>query len=182
MVLVELDNEAILVEAMRNRTSGEMIRAYQKLVDRMKACGVAPKHHVLDNECSREFKEAIKENQMTYQLADAHDHRRNIAEKVIQTFKDHFVAVLCGADDTFPMHLWDRLLEQAEHQLNMLRPSRVVPTISAYAYLYGNHDYNAQPFAPLACKVQMHEMPDTRKSWDVHTVTGWYIGVSWEHY
>jgi len=111
MVLVELDSKAIIVEGMRHRTLGEMIRAYQKLVDRMKKCGVASKHHALDNEYSREFKEAIKENQMTYQLADAHDHRCNIAEKAIQTFKDHFVPVLCGADDNFPMHLWDQLLE-----------------------------------------------------------------------
>ena len=119
---------------------------------------------------------------MTYQLADAHDHRRNVAEKAIQTFKDHFASVLCGTDDSFPMHLWDRLLEQAEHQLNMLRPSRVVPTISAYTQLYGTHDYNRHPFAPLGCKIQVHEMPSVRKSWDVYTVTGWYIGVSWEHY
>ena len=131
-----------------------------------------PKHHVLDNKCSRDYKEAIKNNNITYQLADAHDHRRNVAEKAIQTFKDHFVSVLCGTDDRSPMHLWDRLLEQAEHQLKMLRPSRVVPTISAYTQLYGTHDYNRHPFAPLACKIQVHEMPGTRKSWDGHTVTG----------
>ena len=36
MVLVELDSHAILVEAMRDRTSGEMIQAYQILMDRLK--------------------------------------------------------------------------------------------------------------------------------------------------
>ena len=45
--------------------------------------GVVPKHHVLDNKCSKEFKEAIRSNGMTFQLADAHDHRRNVAEKAI---------------------------------------------------------------------------------------------------
>ena len=135
-----------------------------------------PAHHVLDNECSKDFKQAIKENNMTYQLADAHDHRWNIAEKAIQNFKDHFLSILCRAYDSFPMYLWDQLLEQAEHQLNMLRPSRVVPTISSYTHLYGTHGYNIHPFAPLTCKIQVHEMPGTRKSWDVHTVTGWYLG------
>ena len=48
---------------------------------------------------------------MTFQLADAHDHRRNVAEKAIQVFKAHFISILCGADESFPMHLWDRLLE-----------------------------------------------------------------------
>ena len=182
MTMVEMDSQAILVEAMKNRSSDEMIRAYQVLIDRLKERGVVPKHHVLDNECSEEFKRTIKENKMTYQLVDAHDHRRNIAEKAIQTFKNHFVSVLCGTDENFPMRWWDRLLKQAEHQLNMLRPSRLVPTVSAYTYLYGTHDYNAHPFAPLGCKVEMYEMPSTRKSWGTHTITGWYLGTSWEHY
>ena len=62
--------------------------------------------HILDNECSSEFKNAIKENEMSYQLVLPHDHRRNVAEKAIQTFKHHFVSVLCGADDDFPLQLW----------------------------------------------------------------------------
>ena len=35
---------------------------------------------------------------MKYQLVPPHDHRRNIYEKAIQFFKDHFVLVLCGID------------------------------------------------------------------------------------
>ena len=83
MVLIEMDSGAILFEAMKNRKSGEMVLAYQKLVDRLKAYGVVPKHHVLDNKCSKEPNEAIRSNNITFQLADApdaHDHRRNIAE------------------------------------------------------------------------------------------------------
>jgi hypothetical protein len=49
MVLVELDSNAILVEGMKDRPSGEMIRAYQHLVDRLKTAGIQPKHHILDN-------------------------------------------------------------------------------------------------------------------------------------
>ena len=89
-----------------------MSRAYQKLVDRLKAYGVVPKHHVLDNECRKEFKEVIRSNGMTFQLADAHDHRRNVAEKVMQVFKAHFISILCGADENFPLHVWDRLLSK----------------------------------------------------------------------
>jgi len=136
MVLTESDSTAILVEPMKNRSSTEMIRAYQALIDRLNAAGVFPQQHILDNECSKEFKVAIKTNNMTYQLVPPHDHRRNRAEKAIQTFKAHFIAILCGADHTFPRHLWDRLLVQAEHTLNMLRPARTRPTISAYTYLW----------------------------------------------
>ena len=60
MVLIDMDSDAILVEATKTRKSGEIVRAYQKLVDRLKAYGVIPKHHVLYNECSKEFKEAIR--------------------------------------------------------------------------------------------------------------------------
>jgi hypothetical protein len=35
MVLIEIGSNAILVKAMKNRTAGEMIRAYQVLVERI---------------------------------------------------------------------------------------------------------------------------------------------------
>ena len=66
MVLID-DSNAILVEAMKNRTTGEMIRAYQVLVNRLRCAGVTPKMHSLDNECSAEFKERIKSNNIQYQ-------------------------------------------------------------------------------------------------------------------
>jgi hypothetical protein len=160
MVLTESDSAAILVEPMKNKSAIEMIRAYQSLIDRLNAAGIFPKEHILDNECSAEFKAAIKTNKMTYQLVPPHDHRRNQAEKAIQTFKAHFIAILCGTDQSFPLHLWDRLLVQAEHTLNMLRPARMLTTVSAYTYLWGQHDYNSQPFAPLGCKVEAHIAPE----------------------
>ena len=179
MVLNEVDSDAILIELMKNRTAGEMIRAYQVLIDRLNSAGIFPKHHILDNECSTELKTVIKNNKMTFQLVPPH---RNIAEKAIQTFKDHFISILCGADKMFPLHLWDRLLRQAEHTLNMLRPSRMTPTISAYTYLWKQHDYNANPFAPLGCKVEAHLVPSIRESWAPHTASGFYIGNAWDHY
>jgi hypothetical protein len=77
----------------------------------------------------------IKKNNMMYQLVPLHDHQRNLAKKAIQTFKAHFISILCGTDIEFLLHLWDQLLPQAEHTLNMLRRSMVTPTVSAYAYL-----------------------------------------------
>ena len=74
MVLIEIDSNAILVEAMKNRTAGEMIRAYLVLVTRLCNAGVTPKMHILDNECSEEFKEQIWKNNMTFQLVPLHDH------------------------------------------------------------------------------------------------------------
>jgi hypothetical protein len=115
MVLIEIDCNAILVEAMKNRSAGEMIRAYLVLVSSLHNAGVSPKTHILDNECLEEFKAQICKNNMTFQLVPPHDHRRNIAKKAIQTFKGHFISILCGADKDFPLHLWCRLQPQAEH-------------------------------------------------------------------
>ncbi len=94
MVLTESDSDIIFMEAMKNQSSGEMIRAFQKLIDCLHATRIAPKHHILDNECSNKFKDTIKSNNMTYQLVPPHNHRRNHAKKAIQTFKDCFVAIL----------------------------------------------------------------------------------------
>jgi hypothetical protein len=119
---------------------------------------------------------------MTYQLILPHDHRCNRAKKANQTFRDHFVAILCRADKKFPLNLWDLLLPQAENMLNMLRPSRMTPTISAYTYLWGQHDYNSNPFAPLGCKVKAQLVPGIKETWAPHMTSGFYVGNSWEHY
>jgi hypothetical protein len=66
MVLIEIDSNAILVEAMKNCLAGEKIRAYQVLVERLCSTGLTPKMHILDNECSTEFKEQIVLNNMKY--------------------------------------------------------------------------------------------------------------------
>jgi len=182
MVLIKINSNAILVEAMKNRTTGEMILAYQVLVECLCRAGVNPTMHILDNECSAEFKERIKSNNMKYQLVPPHDHRRNIAEKTIQIFKAHFISILCGTDKSFPLHLRDRLLGQVEHTLNMLRTSKMTPSVSAYAFLWGEHDYNANPLAPLGCKVEAHVTPGTRETWAPHTASGFYIGNAKEHY
>jgi hypothetical protein len=126
--------------------------------------------------------DTIHLNKMTFQLVPPHDHQQNLAEEAIQTFKDHFIAILCGTNKTFPLNLWDSLRPQAEHTLNMLRPSRMTPTISAYAYLWKQHDYNANPFAPLGCKVEVHLVLSNCKTWAPHTASGVYIGNAWDHY
>jgi hypothetical protein len=45
------------------------------------------------------------------------------------------------------MHLWDRLLPQAEITLNLLRTSRLHPRLSVAAHYHGLLDYNKTAFA-----------------------------------
>ncbi len=137
--------------------------------------------HILDNEAWVEFKNEIKEN-CNLQLVPPDTHRRNLAERAIQTFKSHFISILAGVDPAFPMSLWDRLLPQAVLTLNLLRQANKTPTISAYQYVNGSFDYNAAPLGPLGCKVQFHESINRRRTWDPRALTGWYLGTSIEHY
>jgi hypothetical protein len=89
----------------------------------MKRCGIVPMHQILDNQASAAYKTAIKTTKMTYQLVPPDDHRQNMAEKSIQTFKNHFVSILSRCAPTMPMHLWCQLLPQAELQLLLLQQS-----------------------------------------------------------
>eukprot|EP00804_Cyclotella_cryptica_P019261 CCRYP_006150-RA/>CCRYP_006150-RA protein AED:0.40 eAED:0.40 QI:0/-1/0/1/-1/1/1/0/248 len=69
-----------------------------------------------------------------------------------------------------------------ERQLNLLRQSNANPKISAYAHLYGPHDYNAAPFVPLGMEALVHDKPHRRKTYAQHCSRGWIIGTSTEHY
>ena len=179
MVIFEVDSNYIDAEALKDSTDGSLIQAYQTLWKRITASGVIqPKMHILDNEVSVRFKAEIKKN-CEMQLVT---HRRNLAERAIQTFKNHFVAILSGVDESFPMPLWDRLLPQTVMTLNMLRKAKANPKISAYEYVNGKFDYNRMPLAPMGCAVQVHVSPNRRLTWAEHALDGWYLKTSDEHY
>jgi hypothetical protein len=102
--------------------------------------GYKPQTHWLDNEASNALKNYNQTEGITYQLVPPHNHRRNAVERAIRTWKNHFTVGLCSTNDQFPIHLWDRLLEQASITLNLLRPSQQNPKVSAYTMPEGNFD------------------------------------------
>jgi hypothetical protein len=128
------------------------------------------------------MKACIKENGMDYKLIPPGQHRRNQAERAIQTFKTHFISILAGVDDKFPLLLWCHLLERTELTLNLLRQSRVAPKILAFAHVHGTHDYMQKPFVPIGCVVQMHVKPNDHLSWNTRLEPDFNLGTSMEHY
>ena len=92
--------------------------------------------------------EALGKEQIEYQLVPAYDHRRNAAEKSIQTFKNHSKACLSFVNPKLPIKEWYRLLLQCEITLNLLHAARVNSKLSAYAYLNGKFGYNKIPLTP----------------------------------
>jgi hypothetical protein len=101
---------------------------------------------------------------MTHELVPPDFYRCNIAERAIQTFKNHFRLIfLSGVDNRFPLSLWCHLVRPAELTLNLLRQSNVKPKVSAYdAHVHGQHNYMTRPFAPLECAVMAHVKPKNR--------------------
>ena len=159
-----------------------MIKAYLALWKQLTASGmVKPITHLLDNEASEEFKAEIRKK-CSIQLVPPDNHQQNLAERAIQTFKNHFKAILAGFDDSFPMRLWDKLLLQTILTLNLHCQSNVAPTVSAWQYVHGPFDYNKMPLALMGCAVQIHESSERQGTWVSNTIDGWYLQTSPKHY
>jgi hypothetical protein len=149
---------------------------------RLKDKGLQPKKQMLDNQALRAFLDVIEENGLEWELVPPHNHRRNVAERAIQTAKGHIIANVLGCDPTFPLKEWHRIIPQMELTLNMLGPSNVRHTVSAHTYVYGQHDYNRMPLAPLGCATQCFAANTQRLTFGAHSMDSWYIGTSNEHY
>ena len=58
----------------------------------------------------------------------------------------------------------------------------IAPMVSACAYMYGQHDYNKIPMAPMGCAALINLKPDIRKTWDSNAINGYYLGTLQECY
>jgi hypothetical protein len=128
------------------------------------------------------MKSCIYGNDMTFELVPPGQHRRNQTERAIQNSKSHFITILVGADDKFPLSLWCHLIEPTELTLNLLRQSQTALNVSAFSHVHGNRDYMRKPFAPIGCAIQTHVKPDDRLSWDTRLEPGFNLGTLMEHH
>jgi hypothetical protein len=156
MVCYVYDCNHVKVVPIKSRSASEWVKAYDHIHQELTAKGSKPKLQTLDNEASAALKQFFPSNDVEYQLVTPHCHRRNAAERAIRNFKEHFVEGLSSVDTKFLLHLWDRLLPQAEITLNPLRTSRLHPRLSAAAHFHGLVDYNKTSFAPPGCKIIAH--------------------------
>jgi hypothetical protein len=134
---------------MQIRSKEEIIKAKEKIINRMRLAGLGLKKHTLDNHAMEAFKQCIKEQQIQYKLVPPGNYQCNQAECAIQTFKVHFILILAGVNNKLGLSLWCHLLKPTELTLHLLRQSKVAPKISAFAHVHGPHDYLKKPFAPF---------------------------------
>jgi virulence-associated protein VapD len=116
MVCFIYDCNYVKVVPMKYRSSSEWVKAYDDIHQELTVKGFKPKLQTLENESSAALKNFFTVHDIAYQLVPPHCHRRNAAERAIRTFKEHFVAGLSSVDPAFLLHLWYRLLPQAEYQ------------------------------------------------------------------
>eukprot|EP00804_Cyclotella_cryptica_P025750 CCRYP_002938-RA/>CCRYP_002938-RA protein AED:0.38 eAED:0.38 QI:0/0/0/1/0/0/2/0/236 len=151
---------------------------------RLQACGHTVDHQVLNNEASVQFISTIMQDwKATYQLVPPDIHRRNLAERAIQTFKAHFLSILPNVSKAFPNYIWDKLIPQTELTLNLLRQSSITPSLSAWEY-FNNTPFNfdATPLGPCGCPVIIHNKPSKRSPWALCGHDGFNIGPALSHY
>ena len=156
MVGYHYDANAILAVTVRDRNATTLTTAWKKLHSQFEKSKNPPTIYVLDNEKSRELTDAFSSKGVAYQLAPPNNHRTNLAERAIQTHKSHFKSGLATCDLTYQLSEWDRLIEQSNITLYLLRDSRLNPHVSAYQYLFGNFDFRSTPVAPPGIKIIAH--------------------------
>ena len=173
---------AICAYPIPNRKQETLLDAYQSLFAYLTRRGFAPTSLRCDNECSSLLRDFFLDRGVTVQFVPPYDHRTNPAEHAIDVFKSHFIAGLALLPDDFPLHLWCRLTPHALLTLNLMRPSRRNPRLSAHADLDGPFDYNAHPLAPPGCRAIAYEAADQRQTWGPKGIRAFYLGPAMEHY
>jgi Reverse transcriptase (RNA-dependent DNA polymerase) len=181
-ILYDQTSNHIFAEPIQSTSDADITKAFEKVIGMLQKAGINPDLHMLDNQCGKLQIAALERLGIKHQVVPPGMHRRNAAERAIQTFKDHFISILCGTDDTFPLKIWDKLIPQAVLTLNLMRGSRMNSKHSAHSQIHRPFDYNATPIAPLGFRVLVHVKPHMRGTWDPKAEDGFYIGQAPKHY
>jgi hypothetical protein len=174
---------SILVEPFKSRADTHRIPAYNRIMERLRARGITVDLQIFDNEASAAYIANITVKwKCKHQQVPPDIHRRNIAERMIRTFKAHLISIIFGVDPQFPISHWDKLLVQAELTVYLLHTSKLDPTKSAWEFLNGPFNYDATPMGPPGSRIIAHAKGATRRSWDCGGIGGFYIGPAMNHY
>ena len=83
---------------MPDKTTKLLIDAFTRGSKILKEHGLKPKFLRLDNECPQELKELFNKEEIDFKLTPPGINRRNLAERAMQTFKNHFITGLGSTD------------------------------------------------------------------------------------
>ena len=112
-ILYDYDANTIFAHTIKSKQVHEIKQAWLATTKRLEKHGHILKHFILDNEYPNDLKQAIRKQNMTFQLVPPHNHRQNAVERAIKTFKAHFLSTLATCDPEYPITEWDRLIPQS---------------------------------------------------------------------
>ena len=104
LVVYDYDINTIFEEPFASRKTGSQIESYETILTVLISHGLTPKMLTMDNEVSK-VRVDILEPTTAVQLVPPHLHMRNAAERAIQTFKSHFMSILCGTNKHLSINL-----------------------------------------------------------------------------
>ena len=110
-VLYDYDSNAILAEPIFSWEKVHILAGYKYCYAHIHWAGIQPIIQRIDKKTSDQIISEIQANNLDSQYAAAGNHRLNPSERAIQTFKNHLISILNGADATFPANQWDRLID-----------------------------------------------------------------------
>jgi hypothetical protein len=104
LVVHHYESNAILALPISSLDDKTIFDAYKSAFDELVAKGFKPKSNIMDNQATKYIKKNLTKEECKLQLVEPHNHRINAAERVIQTFKDAFIAALTTTDLDFLLH------------------------------------------------------------------------------
>ena len=138
MVFYSHGGNYLHIELADSNLESHVLKAYKQGVEFFASKGLKPNIQRMDGQTSfgaPAFAAYQKDNDITVDLVPPGQHRRNKAERGIETVKHHIIAVLAGLDPNFPMKGLKHLYKQIELTLNLLRPARNNPALSAWVLI-----------------------------------------------
>ena len=79
-----------------------MLRLFDKVYGKLTSRGIKPTFHVMDNEASSAIMDWLQRvKQVDAQKVSPHNHRANVAERMIETGKHHLISGIAGTDENF---------------------------------------------------------------------------------
>ena len=136
----------------------------------------------MDNETSEDVEDFIASQNKHQQYTPPDLHRKNSAERELQTYKSCVKSTMAYLPPTFPIAYWCRLLPQINFSVNIVRKCRQNPLLSAWASMEGEFHFDTTPIDPPGSEVLMQEKPNQRRKFGFNAKKAWYIAPCFQHY
>ena len=108
MVIYAYDPITIIVDPLWDITKESILQAYQNIIGHLTKILFKPRLQRLDNEAPQLLQNEMDSNNINWKIVPPGNHRRDVTERQIRTFKNHFISILEVMDPDSPLHIWEK--------------------------------------------------------------------------